>query len=80
MDQVDPLCRFAFSKSRVLIKAFKKSRLNVNLDLNNRLRIIMAGWLKLSYNTVPLGIPEPHRTIQSDASGSGIGFMINSAK
>ena len=80
LDQVDPLRRIAFSKSRVLIKAFKKSRLNVNLDLDNRLRIIMARWLHLPNNTVPLGIPEPHRTIQSDASGSGIGFMINSAK
>ena len=67
-------------KYRVLIKALKKTRPNVNLDLDNRLRIIMARWLKLTYNTVPLGIPDPHRTIHSDASGSGIGFMINSAK
>ena len=80
MGQVDPLRRIAFYKSRVLLKALKKTSLNVNLDLDNRLRIIMARWLQLPYNTVPLGIPEPHITIQSDASGSGIGFMINSAK
>ena len=80
LDQVDPLRRITFSKYRVLIKALKKSSPNVNLDLDNRLRIIMARWLKLTYNTVPLGIPDPHRTIHSDASGSGIGFMINSAK
>ena len=40
----------------------------------------MARWLHLPNNTVPLGIPEPNLTIQSDASRSGIGFMINSAK
>ena len=40
----------------------------------------MARWLHLPNNTVPLGIPEPHLTIQSDASLTGIGFMINSTK
>ena len=40
----------------------------------------MARWLHLPNNTVPLGIPEPDLTIQSDASRTGIGFMINSAK
>ena len=73
----DPLRRITFSKYRVLIKALKKSSPNVNLDLDNRLRIIMARWLKRTYNTVPLGIPDPHRTIHSDASGSRIGFRIN---
>ena len=73
----DPLRRITFSKYRVLIKALKKSSPNVNLDLDNRLRIIMARWLKRTYNTVPLGIPDPHRNILSDVSGSRIGFRIN---
>ena len=40
----------------------------------------MARWIHLPNNSVPLGIPEPQITIQSDASKTGIGFMVNSHK
>ena len=40
----------------------------------------MARWLHLPNNTVPLGLPEPHLKIQSYASQTGIGFIINSTR
>ena len=80
LGQVDPLRKTVISQSRILLKALKQTPLNVKLVLDNRLRLVMARWLHLPNNTVPLGIPEPDLTIQSDASRAGIGFMINSAK
>ena len=80
LGQVDPLRRTVFSQSRVLLRALKQTPLNAKLVLDNRLRTVMARWLHLPNNTVPLGIPEPHLTIQSDAFRTGIGFIINSTK
>ena len=44
------------------------------------MRSAIARWLHLPNNTVPLGLPEPSLTIQSDASLKGYGFMINTSR
>ena len=80
LGQVDPLRRTVISQSRVLLRALRQTPLKTKLAFDNRLRLVMARWLHLPNNSVPLGIPEPDMTIQSDASKKGIGFMINSAK
>ena len=80
LGQVDPLRRTVISQYKVLLRVLKQTPLNAKLVLDNRLRTVMARWLHLPNNTVPLGIPEPHLTIQSDASRTGIGFIINSTR
>ena len=77
LGQVDPLRRTVFSQSRPLLRALRRVKNNTKLTLDNRLRICMARWLHLPNNSVPLGIPEPHITIQTDASKTGIGFTVN---
>ena len=80
MGQVDPLCRTIISQSRKLLRTLRKVLLNVKLALKNRLRSAIAWWLHLTNNIVPLGLPEPSLTIQSEASLMGYGFMINTSR
>merc|ERR1712082_202443 len=57
LGQMDPLRRTVFSQSRPLVRALRHTKTNTKLALDNRLRIMMARWLHLPNNSVPLGIP-----------------------
>ena len=75
--QFDPVTRALISRTKVILRKFKRGHLDAQIMLNRGLKLGLVRWL--STTTIPqtLGKPAPSIVIQTDASLEGWGFRIN---
>ena len=77
LGQVNPLARLFLSRTKPLLSHLKRVKLDTELQVNNRMKSLLAKWLTLTRNPQRLGLPKTTCTILSDASKTGWGFTIN---
>ena len=77
LGQVNPLARLFLSRTKPLLSHLKRVKLDTELQVNNRMKSLMAKWLTLTRNPQRLGLPKTTCTVLTDASKTGWGFTIN---
>ena len=75
--QFDPLVRLLLSRTRALLKIFKRRKLDAPFVLSPGMRLSLVKWLSFPSLPQALGNPSPTILIQTDASLQGWGFQIN---
>ena len=75
--QFDPLVRLLLSRTRALLKIFRRRKLDAPFVLSPGMRLSLVKWLSFPSLPQALGNPSPTILIQTDASLQGWGFQIN---
>ena len=80
LGQVNPLARLFLTRTKPLLSHLKRVKLDTELQVNNRMKSLMAKWLTLTRNPQRLGLPKTTCTVLTDASRTGWGFTINTLR
>ena len=75
--QVNPISRLMLSRTKNLLKIFRKPALDTVLKLKMWMKLSLVKWLHIPQIPQRLGNPSPHLVIQTDASQKGWGFKVN---
>ena len=78
--QHDPIVRLMSSKTRMIIRFFKRQGLDTPITMNRGMRLSLCKWVSGTAIPQSLGTPSPSIIVQTDASLKGWGFQINSAR
>ena len=75
--QNNKIIRLMVSQTKILIRAFRKQRLDTPLRLTKGMKLSLIKWLNTPRIPQALGNPTPSVIIQTDASLTGWGMKIN---
>ena len=75
--QHDPIVRLMLSRTRRIIKAFKKVPLDTPIALDRGMKLSLCKWVSDTRIPQSLGAPAPDILVQTDASLHGWGFQID---
>ena len=75
--QFHPTIRALLSRTKNLLRVFKRRHLDAPIRLNKGMKLGLVRWLTIPTIPVALGHPRATIIIQSDASEKGWGFEIN---
>ena len=75
--QHDPIVRLMLSRTRRIIRAFRRARLDTPISLNRGLKLSLCKWVSDVRIPQRLGAPSPDIIVQTDASLQGWGFQID---
>ena len=75
--QFNPSTRPLISRTRALIRYFKNRHLNTPIKLSKGMKLSISKWYLDTVIPQTLGTPFPLINIQTDASLTGFGFIIN---
>ena len=74
----DPIARLMLSRTRKIIKTFKRMDIDKPVTLSKNMKLSLCKWIVGVPVPQSLGAPSPDYIIQTDASLHGWGFVINS--
>ena len=80
LGQHDPIVRLMLSRTRRILRSFKRAALDYPISLNRSMKLSLCKWITGSPVPQSLGTPCPDIIIQTDASLKGWGFQINSSR
>ena len=75
--QFNPSTRPLVSRTRILLRFFKRNHLDASIRLTKGMKLSIVKWCSDTVIPQALGTPSPSITIQTDASLKGYGFRIN---
>ena len=73
----DPIARLMLSRTRKIIRSFKRKDIDEPVTLNKSMKLSLCSWIAGVPVPQSLGTPSPDYIIQTDASLQGWGFVIN---
>lgn len=78
--QHDPIVKLMLYRTRKIIRAFKKVRLDTPITLSRGMKLSLCKWVTDSRIPQSLGVPSPDIMVQTDASLRGWGFQIDNSR